>query len=90
MIKRNKKFNKSKIEKQELIAEVETKSYEYVRCSKIKYIGNNYNFIDLRYFQRGYEEDDLHPTKKGVQIKEDLFRKIILKYLDHKIGISKR
>ena len=90
MRKRVKKNNtlRTKIEKQELIAEVKTKSYESVRCYKVKYIGNDYNFIDLRYYQRGYdnkEKEVLFPTRKGVQIKEELFDKIITNYLDHLI-----
>ena len=84
-------FLKSKIEKQELVAEVKTKTYEFVRCYKIKYIGNKYNFIDLRYFQSNNDErETLFPTRKGIQIKEELFRDIVSKYLDNKIGITSK
>jgi len=84
-IKKKSNIIKSKIEKQELLAEVKTKSYEYIRCHKVKYLGNKYNFIDLRFYQQDMSEEDtvLHPTKKGVQMKEELFDKIINKYLDH-------
>jgi hypothetical protein len=91
-MKRKKKTTeiKSKIEKQELIAEVKTKSYEFIRCHKVKYIGNEYSFIDLRFYQADQSENtsNLYPTRKGVQMKEELFDKIIKKYLDHMIKLK--
>ncbi len=74
------KTAKLKIERQEIIREVKTKSYQVVRLSRVKYIGNNYSFIDVRSFQRDMDDDrgDIyHPTTKGVQLREDLFRKLI-------------
>jgi hypothetical protein len=71
---------KLRVERQETIKDVKTKSYEIVRLSRVKYFGNAYNFIDIRYFQRDMSEEyvDLyHPTRKGVQLREDLFRKLI-------------
>ena len=83
--KRAKKNSRSararlRVEKQETIKDVKTKSYEIVRLSRVKYFGNAYNFIDIRFFQRNMGEEyiDLyHPTRKGVQLREDLFRKLI-------------
>lgn len=69
-----------KIERQEVIGEVQTKSFEVVRLSRIKYRENDYKFIDIRLYQRGYGEDVeevLYPTTKGVQLREDLFLKLV-------------
>ena len=71
------------IESHEIIKEVFSKSYEVVRLSRIKYLGNKYNFIDIRYYQRGYDDNEneiYYPTKKGVQIKEELFKQIFDRY----------
>jgi len=80
---------KLKIEYQELIKEVQSKNYEVVRLNRIKYVGNDYNFIDIWFYQRGYndnEEEIYYETKKGVQIKEDLFYKIFDEYFFNKLG----
>lgn len=75
-----------KIESQELLAETGRRSYEMLRLSRVKYEENPYTFIDLRIFQRGYEFDDekevevYHPTKKGVQLREDQFQRLIGKW----------
>jgi hypothetical protein len=73
------KLAKRNIERQEILKQVKTKSYEIVRLSRVKYIGNRYNFIDVRVFQRDMSESRVvyHPTSKGVQLREDLFRKLI-------------
>ena len=74
------KIARLKIEKQEVIKEVRTKSFEVVRLSRVKYAGNVYTFIDIRFFQRGYDEpgEEIYfPTRKGVQIREDLFFKLV-------------
>ena len=81
-----------KIELQETIKEVQTKSYEIVRLSRVKYVGNDYCFVDMRFFQRSFDEREnelYHPTKKGVQLREDLFRALVdehfLKSLERQI-----
>ncbi|RKY42427.1 MAG: hypothetical protein DRP81_07645 [Candidatus Omnitrophota bacterium] len=87
--KKTTRITKSRIEYQELIKEVRSKSYEVVRLSRIKYIGNDYYFIDIRFYQRGYNDDGSEtyfPTKKGVQIKEDLFYKLFDEYFFNKLG----
>jgi hypothetical protein len=74
------KTAKLKIERQEILKQVKTKSYEVVRLSRVKYIGNRYNFIDVRVFQRNMSderEDIYHPTPKGVQLREELFLELI-------------
>lgn len=82
-VKRNVKF--CEIEYQETLAEVNTKSYERVRLSKVKYVDSEHSFIDLRIFQRGYDDEgrEVHyPTSKGIQIKQDLFDKLTIGYFD--------
>jgi len=75
-----------KIESQELLAETGRRGYEMIRLSRVKYEENPYTFIDLRIFQCGYEFNDekevevYHPTKKGVQLKEDQFQRLIGKW----------
>lgn len=74
---------KPNIERQEVLAETDRRSYEVLRLSRVKYAENPYTFIDLRLFQRGYGTDDeevLHPTKKGVQLKEEQFQRLVGKW----------
>jgi uncharacterized protein (TIGR02391 family) len=75
---------KPKIERQELIAETDRRSYEVLRLSRVKYEDNPYTFIDIRLFQRGYansgNDEVYYPTKKGVQLKEDHFQRLIGKW----------
>lgn len=84
-----KKINKPKpkIKDQEILVETTRKSYEVLRLSRVKYEDNPETFIDLRIFQKSYEyneasEDDegLFPTKKGVQLKEAQFQRLIGKW----------
>lgn len=76
--------SKPKIERQEVLAETERRSYELLRLTRVKYSGNPYTFIDLRLFQRGWDDDGdqevYHPTQKGVQIKEEQFQSLIGKW----------
>lgn len=72
-----------KIEFQEVIGESTPGDYHMVRLSRVKYEKNPYTFIDIRIFQRGYDqdgEDVYHPTKKGVQILESRFQRLIGKW----------
>lgn len=82
---RRKKIRRPKpnIERQEVLAETDRRSYEVLRLSRVRYSDNPYTFIDLRLFQRGYGTDDkevLHPTKKGVQLKEEQFQRLVGKW----------
>jgi uncharacterized protein (TIGR02391 family) len=96
-MKKNKTEIKSKIEFQEVLAEAPRRSYEIIRLSRIKYKENPYAFIDLRLFQIQQDDngDIIHPTKKGVQFKENDFQKLIGKWtlvpslLFHKIVLKK-
>ena len=76
------------IEFQEIIAEANEGGYQPVRFTRIKYKNNPMVFIDIRVFQRGYshsEDDDgeeyaYYPTKKGFQIPEREFGKVIKRW----------
>ena len=65
---------KYKIEYQKLLKEVRTKSYEVVRLTRIKYFGNDYNFVDIRFYQRGFDDsgDEIYfPTKRESRSKRN-------------------
>jgi uncharacterized protein (TIGR02391 family) len=72
---------KPRIEFQEIVAETGRRSYEMLRLSRLKYIGNPHIFMDLRIFQRGYDsqgDDEVYfPTKHGVQLKEEQFQRLL-------------
>jgi uncharacterized protein (TIGR02391 family) len=84
MLKKKTKRPKPKIQRQEVLAETGRRSYEMLRLTRVRYAKNPYTFIDLRLFQRGWDEtgsDEVyHPTKKGVQLKEDHFQRLIGKW----------
>jgi len=75
---------KPTIDRQEVIAETAPGSYEILRLTRVKYAGNPYSFIDLRIFQRGWKTDSddevYYPTRKGVQLKEEQFQRLIGKW----------
>lgn len=71
------------IEIQEQIGEVQLAGYNLVRLSRVKYKENPNTFIDIRIFQRGYDdagEEVYYPTKKGVQLLETRFQHLIGKW----------
>lgn len=80
MVPRGKIKKMSKIEFQEVLAETGRRSYELIRLSRVKYVGNPHIFLDLRIFQKGYdlesEKVTLFPTKHGIQIEEEQFQKL--------------
>lgn len=84
MALKKKTSTKPKIESQEILAETRRRSYEMLRLTRVKYSENPYTFIDLRLFQRGWgddgDEEIYHPTKKGVQLREDQFQRLIGKW----------
>lgn len=79
------KMNPLSIERQDTVREVRTTSTEMVRLSRVKYEGNDYHFVDIRRFWRGWGEageEVFHPSAKGIQIKESDFIRLIETYLD--------
>lgn len=74
---------KPEIENQELLAETGRRSYEMLRLSRVKYVDNPRTFIDLRLFNRGFDDDGeeiYHPTKRGVQVQEERFQRLVGKW----------
>ena len=53
------------IEAQETLAETGRRSYEMVRLSRIRYADNPLTFIDLRLFQRGWDEEGEKEIRSG-------------------------
>jgi uncharacterized protein (TIGR02391 family) len=71
------------IQAQEVITETGRRSYEILRLTRIRYQGNPYTFMDFRLFQRGFDDagdERFYPTKKGIQIKEEDFQRLIGKW----------
>lgn len=81
MARKKKAAHKPNIVEQQVLAETGRRSYEMLRLSRVRYEDNPYTFIDLRLFQRGYnwkdDTEQYHPTKKGVQLKEEQFQRLI-------------
>jgi uncharacterized protein (TIGR02391 family) len=72
-----------KIEFQELLAESNEGGAYNIRLTRVKYRDNPHPCMDIRMFQRGSDsegEDVYHPTKKGVQLSEDSFQRLISKW----------
>jgi len=83
MAKPPKKKVRPPIESQVTLAEIGQRSYEMLRLTRMKYADNPYTFIDLRVFQRGYDDncDEIyHPTRRGVHVKEGDFQRLIGKW----------
>ena len=73
----------AKIEYQEVIGEANPGGYKPVRFTKIKYKASPTAHIDIRQFQRGYDdegEEAFFPTKKGFRFPEREFRRVIKEY----------
>jgi hypothetical protein len=81
---RKPKVDRLSIERQEVIQEVWHGSSETIRLSRVKYEGNDYTFVDIRRFWRGFDDDGnevFYPSTKGLQLKEGDFLKLIESYL---------
>ena len=73
----------AKIEYQEIIGKVNAGGYQPVRFTRIKYKDSPTTHIDIRQFQRGYDEEGeevFFPTKKGFRFSEREFRKVVTEY----------
>jgi len=80
--KKPKKRARPRIEKQEVIKEVPTKSFEKIRLTELRYFDNPHDFVDVRVFRRGWDDDRevLHPTKNGVHMKKADFKRLCQAY----------
>lgn len=73
----------AKIEFQEEIGEANPGGYQPVKFSRVKYKATPTAHIDIRRFQRGYDdegEEKYFPTKVGFRFPEREFRRVIEKY----------
>lgn len=73
----------AKIEYQTVIGETTPGGYQPVRFTRIKYKKSDQTHIDIRKFQRGYDddgEDIFYPTKYGFQFPEREFRRVVKEY----------
>jgi hypothetical protein len=71
---------RSKIQKQEVLREIQLKSFLVVRLTRIKYKGIAKPFIDIRVFSRGWDaegEEKYYPTRRGIHMWESEFTKLV-------------
>ncbi|MDP2594822.1 TIGR02391 family protein [Alteromonas stellipolaris] len=73
----------AKIEFQKEIGEANTGGYQPIKFSRVKYKASPTAHIDIRRFQRGYDdegEEKFYPTKVGFRFPEREFRRVVEKY----------
>ena len=73
----------AKIEYQVVIGEPNPGGYQPIRFARVKYKASPETHIDVRQFQRGYDdegEEKFFPTKKGFRFLESEFRRVVKKY----------
>lgn len=73
----------AKIEFQETIGEANPGGYQPIRFTRVKYKASPTAHIDIRRFQRGYDdegEDQFFPTKMGFRFPEREFRRVVEQY----------
>ena len=73
----------AKIEFEELVGEANPGGFQPIRFTRVKYKASPTAHIDIRKFQRGYDDEgeDLYfPTKVGFQFPEREFRRVVQKY----------
>lgn len=73
----------AKIEYQKEIGEANPGGYQPVKFTRVKYKASPTAHIDIRRFQRGYDdegEEAYYPTKIGFRFPEREFRRVIEKY----------
>tara|TARA_Y100001934_G_C12311963_1_gene755384 strand:- start:889 stop:1518 length:630 start_codon:yes stop_codon:yes gene_type:complete len=72
------------IEYQEIIGEANKGGYQPIRFTRVKYKASNETHIDIRRFQRAYDDegdDVFHPTKIGFRFQEKQFARVIKEYV---------
>jgi len=71
------------VEYQHTFGEAKPGSYQPIRFSRIKYKKCPFTHIDIRRYQRGYDEDGdeaFFPTKTGFRFPESEFRRVVSDY----------
>ena len=74
----------AKIEYQEVIGEANPGGYRPIRFSRVKYKASPDAHIDIRQYQRGYDdegEEAFYPTKTGFRFLEREFRRVVREYV---------
>jgi uncharacterized protein (TIGR02391 family) len=74
----------AKIEYQEIIGEANPGGYRPIRFSRVKYKASPDTHIDIRQYQRGYDdegEEAFYPTKTGFRFIEREFRRVVREYV---------
>lgn len=74
----------AKIEYQHVIAEANAGGYRPIRFSRVKYKASPDPLIDIRQYQRGYDnegEEAFYPTKVGFRFLEREFRRVVRNYV---------
>ncbi len=73
----------AKIEYQQLVGEVNPGGYRPVRFTRVKYKASPEPHLDIRQYQRGYDDkggEAFYPTKTGFRFLECEFRRVIRGY----------
>jgi uncharacterized protein (TIGR02391 family) len=73
----------AKIQSSKVLGEIDGSSYRSIRITRIKYKASPETHIDIRQFQRGYDDDGeevYFPTKKGFQFLEWKFKRFVANY----------
>ena len=73
----------AKIEYQELIGEANPGGYRPIRFTRVKYKASPETHIDIRQYQRGYDDDGeeaFFPTKTGFRFLEREFKRVVKEY----------
>jgi hypothetical protein len=81
---KDKRAIEAKIEYQHVIAEANAGGYRPVRFSRVKYKASPDTHIDIRQYQRGYDDEGnevFFPTKVGFRFLEGEFRHVIQQYV---------
>jgi len=73
----------AKIEYQEVLGEANSGGYQPIRFTRVKYKANQETHIDIRKFQKGYDdegEEKYFPTKIGFRFLEREFKRVVKEY----------
>ena len=79
--RRSRSQRQQDIKTEAVLAQVKIKTHEWIRLSRVQYWTNSHQFLDLRSFFRGIDEeterDVLFPTKRGIQVPEQVFVELL-------------
>lgn len=73
----------AKIEYEEVIGDAKPGDYQSIRFSRVKYKASPETHIDIRKFQRAYDDDGdevYYPTRSGFRFLEREFRRVVKSY----------